>query len=265
MEGDPDPLVSIAIPCYEMHGRGAEFLDFGLSRIASQSYRQIEVVVADHSTDDSLERICDAWQDRVRLRYVRNTLKRGSSSANLNVAIKNAQGDLIKILCQDDYLFNRAAIERTVAAFRETDAWLVTSYLHTTDRISLFNPQDPQLNPHIEFVNTIGTHSCLTIRNLDEPELFAEDLIWAMDSEYYRRLYDRFGPPAIVHRITVVQMLWDGQVTNTYASDEQLRKTELEKVTRRYPEPMAGFIERRDTGVAGVLEKLTAGLRRGHR
>ena len=149
MESGSDPLVTIAIPCYEMHGRGAEFLDFGLSRIASQSYRWIEVVVADHSTDDSLARICDAWQTHIKLQYVRNPLKRGSSSANLNVAIKNARGELIKILCQDDYLFDETAIERTVAAFRPTDAWLVTSYLHTTDQNLSVQPARPDAeSPH---------------------------------------------------------------------------------------------------------------------
>ena len=170
-----------------------------------------------------------------------------------------------QILCQDDYLFDETAIERTVAAFGAADAWLVTSYLHTIDRLSLFNQQNPRLNPHIELVNTIGTHSCLTIRNLNEPELFAEDLIWAMDSEYYRRLYERFGPPAIVHWVTVVQMLWDGQVTNTYAADEQLRQAEVEMVTLRYPKPMAGVIEPRASGVAGVLGKFTPGLKRSRR
>jgi glycosyltransferase involved in cell wall biosynthesis len=257
------PLVSITIPCYEMHGRGAEFLEFGLSTIASQSYPRIEVIVSDHSTDNSLAGVCEACEDRLEVRCLRNPIKRGSSSANLNVAIKNSRGDLIKILCQDDYLFDDTAIERTVAAFRSTDMWLVTSYVNTRDRISLFNRHDPRMNPDIAVVNTIGTHSCLTIRNVSDPELFDEDLIWVMDCEYYRRLYDRFGSPAILDQVTVVQMLWDGQVTNTYASDEGLRRAEIEAVARRYPEPLAAVGSTKAVGAsAGLRRTLNAGLRR---
>jgi glycosyltransferase involved in cell wall biosynthesis len=241
-----DMLVTIAIPCYEMQGRGAEFLDFGLSRIACQTYPLIEVVISDHSVDCTLRSVCEAWQDQIEIHYVRNPSKRGSSSANLNVAIHNASGDLVKILCQDDYLSDATSIDRTVCAFDPTSSWLVTSYLHTKDRISVFDQQNPNMSSDIALTNTIGTHSCLTIRNISDPELFDEDLIWLMDCEYYRRLYDRFGSPSILHDVTVVQMLWDGQVTNNQASDARLRQAEIEAVRRRHPEPLIGLSKRRE-------------------
>jgi glycosyltransferase involved in cell wall biosynthesis len=236
-----DVLVSIAIPCYEMHGRGAEFLDYGLGRVAEQTHPRIEVVVSDHSRDDAVELVCKHWEDSLPIEYVRNAEKRGSSSANLNVAIGRAHGDLIKILCQDDYLFDATAIERIVDAFRETDYWLVSSYLHTRDRETLFRRQDPRMTADIAGNNTIGTHSCLTIRNVAEPELFAEDLIWLMDCEYYRRLYARFGAPRVLHDVTMVQMLWEGQVTHTAAAAHDLREREEAEIRKRYPEPLTGL------------------------
>jgi glycosyltransferase involved in cell wall biosynthesis len=236
-----DALVSIAIPCYEMHGRGAEFLDYALARVAEQTYPRIEVVISDHSLDDAVEHVCKGWGDSLELQYVRNPQKRGSSSANLNVAINHARGELIKILCQDDYLFGASAIQKIVAAFSGTDYWLVSSYLHTRDRETLFRRQDPRMTADIAGNNTIGTHSCLTIRNVDEPELFAEDLIWLMDCEYYRRLYDRFGEPRILHDVTMVQTLWEGQVTHTTAAAQELREYEEAEVQRRHPEPLPGL------------------------
>jgi glycosyltransferase involved in cell wall biosynthesis len=220
-----------------MHGRGAEFLDLGLSRIVSQSYPSIEVVVSDHSKNDAVRAVCRSWSDRLDIRYMRNRRKRGSSSANLNVAIVNCTGQLVKILCQDDYLADEWAIERTVKAFGEADAWLVSSYLYTADGVS-FDRHDPRVTPDLAVANTIGTHSCLTIRN-SHPELFDEDLLWLMDCEYYRRMHDRFGPPVILRDVTVVQMLWEGQVTNTYASDARLRQAERDAVRRRHPTPLA--------------------------
>jgi glycosyltransferase involved in cell wall biosynthesis len=247
-----------------MHGRGAEFLDFSLSQIAAQSYSSIEVVVSDHSKDHAVADVCESWQETIGLRYIRNSKSRGSSSANVNVAIREAQGALIKILCQDDFLFNRTAIEQTVTAFCATDAWLVTSYLHTEDRVSLFNRHSPRMTSNIAVVNTIGTHSCLTIRNVDRQELFDEELIWAMDCEYYRRLYDRFGPPRILDEVTVVVTLWDGQVTNTYASDERLRRAEIAAVRRRYPEPLAEFPSSEPRLPAGILGNLISRIRDRH-
>lgn len=254
-------LVSIAIPCYEMHGRGAGFLEVALGQVAIQSYPLIEVVVADHSKDRAVAQVCERWSDRIDLRYVRNAAKRGSSSANVNVAIKNCRGQLIKILCQDDHLYDETAIDRTVGAFGAEDAWLVTSYLHVVEGAPTYDRHDPRLTSDIAVSNTIGTHSCLTIRNTDDPELFDENLLWMMDSEYYRRLYERFGPPAILGDVTVVQVLWDGQVTNTYAAEHRLRRAEFEIVRHRYPEPLDGLPES-DQVVEGGGEGLLDRLRR---
>jgi glycosyltransferase involved in cell wall biosynthesis len=222
-----------------MHGRGAEFLEYGLGSIAAQTYPAIEVVVADHSEDDAIGRVCQEWQGRLDVRHIPNPVNRGSSSANLNVALRAAEGELIKILCQDDYLFDGAAIARTFEAFTEDAAWLVSSYLHTSDGSTIEGRQDPRLTAEIATVNTIGTHSCLTIRN-EVPEMFDERLIWVMDCEYYRRLYDRFGPPVVLQEVTVVQTLWEGQVTNTHAADERLRRAEIRSVSERYP-PIGGL------------------------
>jgi glycosyltransferase involved in cell wall biosynthesis len=232
------PLISVAIPCYEMGGRGAEFLGYSLERIAEQTYPRVEVVVADHSRDDEVRRTCDVWGDRLNLRYIRNPRKRGSSSANTNVAIENSEGDLVKILCQDDSLYQPDALEKTASAMGNRE-WLVSSYLYTDDR-KLFKQWNPRLNADIAVTNTIGTHSCLTIRNREQPERFNEDLIWLMDCEYYRRLYERFGGPATLGDPTVVVMLWEGQVTNSLATAERQR-AEHEHVRRLHATPIPGL------------------------
>jgi glycosyltransferase involved in cell wall biosynthesis len=239
--GAPDPQVSIAIPCYEMNGRGGECLEFALSTIAVQSYPHIEVVVADHSLDHDLEEICDRWSETLDLRYWRNSHKRGSSSANTNVAMSRCHGDLIKILCQDDYLSDNQAISRTVAAFKSSTTWLVSSYRHTADRSVLVDRHDPTMNADIQLMNTIGTHSCLTLRRMPNLEWFDERLIWYMDCEYYRRLYDRFGAPTILREVTVIQMVWSGQVTNTLASSRKLVRDEKKIVRHKHPDPIPGL------------------------
>jgi glycosyltransferase involved in cell wall biosynthesis len=231
--------VSIAIPCYEMHGYGASFLDWGLARIETQTYPHIQVIVADHSVDDEVEKVSNAWVDRLDIKYIRNEYRRGSSSANANAALTHSDGSLIKVLCQDDYLFDAQAIERTVGAFADASAaWLISSYMEVTDRSTPGRCHDPFLNRDIAIKNTLGTHSALTLRAGAKSELFDENLIWLMDCEYYRRLYDRFGPPILLNEPTVIQFLWRGQVTHTHAASRRLRKRERRYVKHRHPVPL---------------------------
>lgn len=234
--------VSVAIPCYEMHGKGASFLDRSFAHIEEQAYPRIQVVVADHSSGDEIERMCDAWHERLDVKYVRNPHRRGSSSANANAAITHSDGSLIKVLCQDDYLIDSYAIERTVAAFANVSAaWLISSYMEVSERSGASRRHEPSLNRDLSTRNTLGTHSALTLRAIAASELFDEKLIWLMDCEYYRRLYDRFGPPILLHEPTVAQSLWEGQVTHTYAASRLLRIRERRYVKRIHPLSLEEF------------------------
>ena len=49
------PKVSIAIPTWESHGRGQEFLDDLLGTIQIQTLKDIEVIVSDHSVDNDVK------------------------------------------------------------------------------------------------------------------------------------------------------------------------------------------------------------------
>lgn len=227
--------ISIAIPCYEMGDKGGDFLDFSLSKIFDQTYKQIEVIVSDHSIDDNVKDVCEKWKKLLDIKYLRNEIMRGSSSQNINNCIKNSSGELIKILCQDDYLYDKDSINNTVRAFIDdnTKHWLVSNYLYTDDNKN-FKEYRPYLNANILLINTIGTHSCLTIRNKDLI-YFDENLIWFMDCEYYNRLLKTFDKPIFLPVFTVAQFIWSGQVTNTLANEE-VRQKEKQYIERKYYE-----------------------------
>jgi glycosyltransferase involved in cell wall biosynthesis len=215
--------LSVAIPCYEMRGRGAEMLQYSLNILKEQNISFFEVIVSDHSIDDNIEKVCIQESKNLDIKYMRYSKMRGSSSSNMNNAIKNCSGDIIKILCQDDYLFGGNSIAKTIEAFDLNKKWFVSSYFHTYDRVNLIDFQFPRLSNNISLDNQIGTHSCLTILN-EDPLLFDEQLIWFMDSEYYYRLYKKFGEPQILLDPTVVQLLWKGQVTNTLINNNLVEK-----------------------------------------
>lgn len=227
--------VSIAIPAYEMHGKGSEFLNFALNGIYHQSYNDIEVIVSDHSSNDNNKKVCDLWLDKkLNVKHVYNVENRGNSSANINNAISLSSGKYIKILFQDDFLCCADAIEKTIASLEQQSdkKWLVSACDHSHDGIHLYRPFYPRYHHDIHLGNnTISSPSVLTIKN-ENPLLFDNNLVWLMDVEYYKRLYTNFGEPVVLNKITVVNRTWNMQVSNTVTNE--IKEKELQYVKELY-------------------------------
>ncbi|MBI3572803.1 MAG: glycosyltransferase [Candidatus Kerfeldbacteria bacterium] len=228
-------FISVCIPTYEMNGRGRDFLQHSFDILIGQTCKDFEVVISDHSRNDEIRKLCTEYSDRLDIRYFHNSQNIGSSSANLNHAIRHACGELIKVLFQDDFLYSQQSLQIISDSFDlQKDNWLVTASQHTKDGVTFERPYFPKVtkNPHLGN-NLIGSPSVLTIKN-DFPLLFDERLIWFMDGEYYKRCLIRFGQPKIVRSITVVNRQGAHQVTHT-AATEAIRQKELDYVTKKYP------------------------------
>ena len=209
-------LLSICIPTYEMKGYGNLFLRKSFDILADQTFKDFNVIISDHSKDSLIKDLCNEYKDRLDIKYVKNTVKRGSSSANINNAIKNADGKLIKILFQDDFLYNEKSLEEIASNFDlEKDKWLITACIHSNDGLNFFRPFYPKYNRYIHLgKNTISSPSVLTIKN-ENHLLFDENLIWLMDVDYYKRCYNKFGHPKILNEVNIVNRVGSHQVSNS--------------------------------------------------
>lgn len=209
-------LISVCIPTYEMKGLGATFLKESLDILDKQTFKDFDVVISDHSINNSIKNLCDQYSKILNIQYYHNTENLGSSSANLNNAIKKATGDLIKILFQDDFLYNNRSLENIVKNFdMEKDNWLLTACTHSQDGINFFRPFYPKYNNLIHLGNnTISSPSVLTIKN-EHPLLFDENLLWLMDVDYYKRCYNKFGSPKILNDINVINGIGSYQVSSS--------------------------------------------------
>ena len=208
--------ISIAIPTYEMNGLGKGFLKQSFDILKEQTFKDFDVVISDHSKDDAIKDLCEEYKDILDVRYFRNTERIGSSSANINNAIRHSEGKLIKILFQDDFLYDKESLAHIVKNFDlEKDSWLVTACEHTRDGINFYRTFHPRYNDKIHLgKNTISSPSVLTIKNNDLL-LFDEKLIWLMDCDYYKRYFLKYGEPKIINDICVVNRTGEHQVTNT--------------------------------------------------
>ena len=209
--------VSICIPCYEMHGKGGEFLSFNLSKILNQTYKNYEVVVSDHSVSNLIKDVCDHYSSLgMDVKYLKNDLNRGNSSSNINNAILQSNGEIIKILFQDDFFFHPQSLEDIVSQFSEGGVnWLVTACCHSRDGVNFERDYYPQYTEDImEGNNLISSPSVLSFLRDENITLFDEKLVWLMDCDIYKRLYLRYGDPLYLNSINVVNRTWDGQFNN---------------------------------------------------
>lgn len=206
-----------------MNNLGATFLHFNLSKILFQTYDNIEVIISDHSKDDSILNICKDFSDRgLEILHIRNENMVGNSSANLNEAIKLAKGDIIKVIFQDDFLYRDRSIEDIVREYQKDNnvKWLVTSCCHTENGSTYYNYMDPEYTENIlEGNNRISSPSVLSFVNSGDKLLFDTDFVWLMDCDYYYRMYQKYGEPYYLKSTNVVNRHWGGQLTKTLPSE----------------------------------------------
>jgi len=204
--------LSVAIPVYECHGLGWLYLSELLNSISKQSYKDIEVVISDQSTDDNIFNLCSCYKNYMDIKYVSGHNLTRSNSPNVNNAIKNCSSDKIKIMFQDDFFIDPDAIKKIVLKFNEGAKWIVSGCAHSKNIHQLYNPMIPYYNHSmLDGINTISSPSVLAI---DGKEFFDEKLVMMMDCEMYHRLYKKYGEPTIIQDILVCNRIHDKQLQN---------------------------------------------------
>jgi glycosyltransferase involved in cell wall biosynthesis len=230
-------LLSVCVPVYPMNGRGVEMLEHNLKQLSAQKFKDFEVVISDDSEDDVIKDWLFSsdklWNEKLNIKYIKNEKTKGVAS-NVNNAINNADGEIIQIMCQDDYFYNKDSLQKIVDNFDRNMGWMVSMYMHTKDRLGLFKQQIPKWNNQIYLINTIGTHSSLSFLN-DSNLSFDENLSWFVDCEFYYRLYKKYGLPKILDKLIFVQYLWDGQATNTIITQNVIEQ-EQKYIKEKYEE-----------------------------
>lgn len=227
-------MISICIPTYEMHGFGTKYLSFSFDIMCKQTYKDFNVLISDHSVNEDIKNLCDSYRDRLDIIYVKNEIDRGNFTSNVNNSILHANGDILKLLMQDDFLRHNDSLKDIYENFNlETDGWLVTSCEITYDGINIGNIHTPYYNDNIHVSNSIGSPSVLSIKNIENKIFFDTNLIWLMDCEFYKRCNELWGLPKIVSKSNIVIRLHPNQVSNTQCTKE-LQQIENKYVRKKY-------------------------------
>ena len=105
------PKVSVVIPSYN----NAEFIGDTLRSVLAQTWENLEVIVADHSSTDATMRIVRQFDSDPRVRVL-TTPSGGGAVRNWNRVTSAASGDFVKLVCGDDLIYPDC-VEKQVQAF----------------------------------------------------------------------------------------------------------------------------------------------------
>ena len=216
-----------------MGGQGPSLLKRSFNQIINQTYKDIEIIVSDHSVDDGVKKICDEYSFKLNVVYIKNPIDRGNFSSNLNNSIRNASGEIIKLLMQDDYFMETNTLESIAQIFKDPSVNWAASGCHSGWDNRDYNTLIPRYDDSsISLgINTIGSPSVISIRNKDV-QFFDEGLSWVVDLDYYKKMHSVFGEPCILKEYSVFVQRHPNQITNTLA--DQIKIMEELELRRRY-------------------------------
>lgn len=223
------PEISICIPAYGMNGHGIKYLKRLLQTIDRQTFKNYEIVISDHSTDNDLKNLAEQFQNVVHVFYESN---RGNSSSNVNNAIIHSTTENIKIMFQDDFFVNENALEIFNQYFK-TNKWGASGCIHHNWKYKQYYwEHHPGWNENIkEGKNSIGSPSVCFFKKCDI--MFDPNLIWFMDTDFYCRLYERYGTPTIIPDVLVGVSEDETRVTDTLINKEVINK-ETQIIKEKY-------------------------------
>jgi glycosyltransferase involved in cell wall biosynthesis len=229
------PFFSICVPIWGAKGEGIDYLNSNLTSIQNQIFTDFEIIISDHSIDDSLQKVVELWKPILNIKYIKCDKGRGLISPNINNAIRHAGGKYIKILYQDDIFYDESSLNN-IAEYLignpETE-WLVTGCVGTYDLVNVTVTVNPQYHQNIHLgANSIGCPSVLTLKNSDEKIYLDENLRFLDDVEFYKRLYDKFGLPNILP--TICSTIRMGGVSATSLLNDEIRKKETDLILSKY-------------------------------
>lgn len=101
-----EPMVSVVIPTYKR----SEMLPRAIKSVLGQTYKNVQVIVVDDNNPDSEYRvrtteIMHQFDDDLRVKYVLHEKNMNGSVAR-NTGIRNADGDIVAFLDDDDFFYH---------------------------------------------------------------------------------------------------------------------------------------------------------------
>ncbi len=185
-------LVSICIPAY----KNTSFLERLLESLLQQSYTHFEVILSDDSPDDTVKDFIAGYQDKLTIKYFKNSPALGTP-ANWNFAMKQAEGEYIKLLHDDDWLASPEALQLMVTALEQNPkaGFVFSAYNNVyedgkVEQVVLSDKQETLLReePLRLFIKNFIGHPSVILHRRTCGLWYDETIKWVVDFEAYIRV-----------------------------------------------------------------------------
>lgn len=216
--------ISICVPTSDYNRLSKKFTKELFESIKKQTFKDYEVCISDHSLNDDVLEVCEEYANYFTIKYFKNSENIGNGPANTNSSLEMAEGEIVKIMFQDDFFFSKHALYSINENFSNTDKkWLVSGCNHLQENYYC-NEFFPRWNSDIiRGVNTISSPSVLSIKKT-VIEKFDQNLTMLMDCEYYYNLYIKYGDPIFVNEIHVTNRIHENQISAKYVKSDDYKE-----------------------------------------
>lgn len=187
----PDyPLVSAVVTT---HNR-KDLLRRALDSVKAQTYQNLELVVVDDGSLESVEEIVSEYEKTIyKMIFHRNDVPKGACAAR-NKGVELAGGEFIAGLDDDDEWMPER-IHKLVNSYRDEEAFVTSDVLHIYPNRELVWKKDAVITlERLLYSNQVGNQGLIKRKRLIEVGGFDESLSSAQDYDLWVRLCERYGP-----------------------------------------------------------------------
>jgi glycosyltransferase involved in cell wall biosynthesis len=273
----PNPVVSVVIPIFN----GERHLEACLRSVLTQTYTDLEIVIADQNSSDRSLDIVRSFVDS-RVRILPNPTDSLDLHGNWNRAVQAAMGDFVKLVGQDDVLLPQC-ISIQLELLRESPEAALTcgrrriiddrgrTFISARGLGKFAKDRNHQFvtGPEVarEVVrsgeNLLGEPANVLMRRALLPRsLFDPNWLYVIDLEFYLRCLQNGG--AVIDRRVVCCFRVSPQQLSAQLSRSQAREVQelLRVIAQRYPNCVTEHDLRKGAARAWLLSLIRRSLYR---
>ena len=208
--------ISIAIPAHDRGENGPKWMRELLDTIREQTFQDFNVVVSDQSKNDKIMDVCKEYAPYLEFVYVKYT--GDVPCENINVALENCEGRIIKIMFSDDVFMRKDALERIKHEYDSTKCKWAFSGFANWDGEDYFDNKLPEWKERtLEGNNHLSSPTVVSFLNEGRVD-FDHNLKLLLDVDFYHRMRWKHGLPNIIPEVLVANRDHDDRISSDATS-----------------------------------------------
>lgn len=237
--------ISIAIPCHDRGENGLKWMRELFDSIKKQTFHDIDIVVSDQSKNNLILNLCKEYSDNFEFTYIK--YDGNIPCENMNIAIQNCEGRIIKIMFSDDLFVINTALEKIHQEYKDLNCkWMFSGFCGTIDGVNFYDEKVPIWTDYmLEGRNLLSSPSVVSFLNDCKVE-FDTNLKLLLDTDFYHRMRWKNGMPHFILDVLVANREHNNRISSQETSQYDcvvehpeggwmMNNKELQYVQKKYP------------------------------